>query len=159
MKRLIVFLSAAVLLLVLGCDTGPKSAKGFRLPDGDVGKGKVAFIELKCNTCHTVHGVELPAAEAPAPATVALGGEVIQVKSYGQLVTSIINPSHKLSKHFEEVWAKTGEGFAEETEGSLSPMPQFNDKMTVGQMIDLVAFLQSHYVKLEPAYDHYGYYP
>ena len=34
-------------LALVGCDTGPKSSQGFRLPDGDPEKGKTAFIALK----------------------------------------------------------------------------------------------------------------
>ena len=47
-------------LSMAACDAGPKSSMGFRLPDGDIEKGKATFVELKCHLCHTVEGVELP---------------------------------------------------------------------------------------------------
>jgi hypothetical protein len=66
------------------------------------------------------------------------------VKTYGELVTSIINPSHVLAP-----------GYPKEliTKDNRSAMADFNDKMTVHQLIDLVAFLQSRYelVLPEPA--------
>ena len=33
----------------------------------------------------------------------------------------------------------------------FSPLPEFNHVMTVGRMIDLVAFLHPRYQKLDPA--------
>ena len=47
-------------LLTAAC-AGPKSGAGLRLPDGDVERGKAAFLELKCNTCHTVAKTEIAA--------------------------------------------------------------------------------------------------
>ena len=135
-----VILVAAVLgFTVVSCDTGPKSARGFRLPDGNADKGKAAFISLRCYTCHKVDGVDLPPPVSSVKAPVLLGGEVTTIKTYGELVTSIIYPSHKLSEKMKEEWAR---------EAKLSPMPEFNDIMTVSQMIDLVAFLQPRYKKL-----------
>jgi hypothetical protein len=77
---------------------------------------------------------------------VTLGGEVTRVKTYGELVTSIINPSHRLARGYptEEVSA-AGE--------SLMALAYLNDVMTVQQLIDLVAFLQARYEVRPPAYD------
>lgn len=124
------------------CNEGVKSGKGFRLPDGDAEKGKAAFVSLQCHTCHPVVGVELPAPPSKAPIQFFLGGEVTRLRTYGDLVTSIINPSHGLSPGFDK---KQLEG------AKLSPMPEFNSVMTVAQMIDLVAFLNPRYKKLDPA--------
>ena len=134
-----------LMLLTTACN-GPKSGAGLRLPDGDVQRGKAAFLELKCNTCHTVAGTEIPSPSQDYAyvRVVVLGGEVRQVKTYGALVTSIINPSHSLAP-----------GYPKEliTKGNESAMANFNDTMTVRQLIDLVAFLQSRYefVPPEPA--------
>jgi hypothetical protein len=143
MKNISVFMLAVVLGLAAGCDTGPQSAKGFRLPDGDLEQGKTAFVELKCNTCHSVSGVELPPADSPGPVQLQLGGEVHRVKTYGELVTAIIYPSHNLSEKFQKELIK---------EGTLSPMGDFNHVMTVQQLIDLVAFLQPQYELEVPEY-------
>ena len=107
---------------------------------------RLRFLELKCNTCHTVARTEMPtpSKDYAYVRVVVLGGEVRQVKTYGALVTSIINPSHSLAP-----------GYPKEliTKDNQSAMANFNDTMTVRQLIDLVAFLQSRYefVPPEPA--------
>ena len=88
-----------------------------------------------------MNGVELPPRVATAPTNIVLGGEVTMIRTYGELVTSVINPSHGLAPGFKKEQIKGGK---------LSPMPEFNDVMTVRQMIDLVAFLQSRYKEFEP---------
>ena len=130
-----------LMILFLACDTGPKSGRGFRLPDGDSEKGKVAFVDLKCNECHVVKGVDLAPASGSSHVMVTLGGETYQIHTYGDLVTSIINPSHRITR-----------GYPKETveQDGKSKMLNFNGTMTVQQMIDLVAFLQSHYSFVPP---------
>jgi len=151
MKPWFTLLASAVLATVLaGCHPAPKSGKGFHLPEGDIEKGKAAFLALKCQTCHRVNGVDLPPPVSSAPTNIVLGGEVSYIRTYGELVTSVINPSHGLAPGFKKEQLK---------ESKLSPMPEFNDLMTVRQMIDLVAFLQSRYKKLEFDYPAYPAYP
>jgi len=140
MKSLPICLTVAVCLCLTGCATDPKSEKGFTLPDGDATRGQTVFIDLSCHECHTVSGVKLPELDEPAESIVRLGGEVGRIKTYGELVTSIINPSHKLA---------TGYKREDIAEGGESKMTNYNSVMTVDQLIDLVAFLQSHY-KLKP---------
>jgi hypothetical protein len=147
MKALLPTLIIALLLLT-GCDRGPKSAMGFRLPDGDAAAGQEIFVALECDACHTVKTVTLPPVSGEAPVRVELGGEVGFVKTYGELVTSIINPSHKLAPGYpsDEI-SYNGE----------SRMKNYNDVMTVKELIDLVAFLQSKYQVKVPKY-HYRIY-
>jgi len=124
----------SLLVTASGCDRGPKSAKGFTLPDGDAKQGEQTFVELKCHACHTVSGVKLP--EEETELSIGLGGEVARIKTYGELVTSIINPTHQVAKSYpSDVVESDGQ----------SKMKNYNDAMTVSQLIDLVAFLQSHY--------------
>ncbi len=135
--------SAFVTLLaaVVGCESsGLKSSRGFTLPDGRPDVGQAKFVELKCHACHTISGTELPAIEGQSKQLIALGGEVGRIQTYGELVTSIINPSHRLAS-----------GFSKETVGAEgeSKMTNYNEVLTIQQLIDLVAFLQSRY-KLEP---------
>ena len=144
--RFITRWSIVLLMLLTAACGGPKSGAGLRLPDGDVERGKAAFLELKCNTCHTVAKTEMPAPSKDYAyvRVVVLGGEVRQVKTYGALVTSIINPSHSLAPGYPRELV---------TKDNQSAMANFNDTMTVRQLIDLVAFLQSRYefVPPEPA--------
>jgi mono/diheme cytochrome c family protein len=133
---------ALLTMLSTGC-MNPRSSAGFRLPDGDVEHGKTAFLELKCYTCHTVSGMDLGVRgqEYAYLRSVVLGGDTRRVRTYGDLVTSIINPSHSLAL-----------GYPKEliTKGDQSAMDNFNDTLTVRQLIDLVAFLQSRYHLLPP---------
>ena len=135
---------AAILVFgaLAGCG-GRHSAAGFRLPgNGDVERGKVAFVELKCHGCHTVADVDLP-----PPTTIGLplplGGMVHEVRTDGYLVTSIIHPSHSVR------YPPRAALLAPDPE---SHMPDFSRNMTVRQMVDLVAFLQSTYELAPPPY-------
>ena len=137
-------LVATLVLLASGCEP-QKSARGFRLPDGNIEKGKEAFLSLQCNSCHSVAGMNFP---EPTMFRVPLGGETARVRSYGELVTAIINPSHVISARYREELRQAKE----------SPMTNFNNTMTVAQMIDLVAFLQSRYKLIYPD-ERMPYYP
>jgi predicted small lipoprotein YifL len=120
---------------------GPKSPLGFSLPDGDANRGQAAFVELRCNSCHDIEGSDITYREGLAHVT--LGGPTTRVKTYGELVTSIINPSHRLAPRYpEEQVAVQGE--------SLMAKAYLNDAMTVQQLIDLVAFMQSIYELAPP---------
>ena len=135
----------AALLLIAGCDVGPKSAAGFKLPDGTAETGRQVFTSLECHSCHTVDSLELPAPAVAGPVTVRLGGNVSRIKTYGELVSSIINPSHKITRNYpaEDV----------STDGE-SLMRVYNEEMTVQQLIDLVAFLQGQYDVVVPQYQY-----
>lgn len=141
MKRLIAGMAGLVVIVALsGCMPGPTSGKGFTLPAGDVERGRTAFVELKCHACHTVDGVELPEVEAELKPVVRLGGKVPRISTYGELVTSVINPSHKLASGYSKE-AVSADG--------QSRMTNYNEALTVQQLIDIVAFLQSRY-ELQP---------
>ena len=144
MKR--IGLSCVLMALLCACQPDPKSSKGFHLPDGDVEAGKVVFQELRCVKCHTVEGSEFEVVP-DGPVEVHLGGKVIHVRSYGELVTAIINPSHDLAKGYDE---------SQVSKDGKSLMADYNAVMTVQQLIDLVAFLQSTYTEyLQTDYDPY----
>ena len=139
-------LACLVPLLALGCTPGPKSSSGFRLPDGDVEAGKVAFAESGCMKCHAVEGAEFADSVEKGPLQVKLGGKVRRVRTYGELVTAIINPSHDIAPGAKDAV----------TESGTSLMPDYNQAISVQQMIDLVAFLQSTYEEYLPKdYDPY----
>lgn len=139
---------ALPLVLLLGsCATNPEYASQFRFPilEGDVEEGKQAFAELGCIQCHTVNGVELPAWEGTSPIQFELGGEVWNVKTYAELATSIINPSHIISDEYRRSLPSGQRSLA------TSPMP-YNDQMTIAQLVDIVMFLNSRYM-LMPGYE------
>jgi hypothetical protein len=130
---------------VAACDS--RSSAGFRLPDGDVERGRVAFAELACDSCHHIEGLE-PGYVPPGAANVTLGGKTTWVKTYGELVTAIVNPSHRITGRYP-----AGE-VAIEGE-SLMALVYLNDVMTVRQLIDLVAYLQSTYEVVPPPVEPY----
>lgn len=135
--------------LLLSCDQGAHSPRGFSLPEGDADAGKQVFIQHQCLSCHTLKGVEDKSVELELQKTVALGGESVRITTYAELVTSIINPSHKLSRGYRlNTTDVTGK----------SKMRNFNDALTVTELVDLVTFLQPQY-KVKPiTYTQYGKY-
>ena len=110
---------------------------GFSLPKGDINSGKAAFVKFQCAACHTLGGPEDLRQGIDTVMTLPLGGETSRIHSYGELVTSVINPSHVLSKSFPS---------AEVSVDGNSKMRSYNDVMTVRELVDLVTFLQSQYV-------------
>ena len=144
---------AALVILCTGCVMSEKSPIGFRLPEGSIWKGKTAFVELGCIQCHSVVDEDMmPEVEGTREIHVVLGGEITRVKTYGQLVTSIINPSHVISPQYRDKYM--------DAEGN-SMMTDFSKQMTVEQMIDIAEFLQARYEVVIPdyAYNEYGYGP
>lgn len=144
------FTVIAVSLLLAACEQGRTSGKGLVLPAGTVEDGKATFVNMGCVYCHSIPNVELDTAEfevEPEPLLV-LGGKVRKVKTYGELVTSIINPDHVISPSYLE---KIQSNETDRSEMS-TPMPSFNDEMTVSQLIDLVTFLDAQYELLLPEY-------
>lgn len=131
----------SALLLLVACQPEPPA---FALPEGDVERGQALFVEYQCTACHTVRDLDLPAPTEAGPVKVSLGGRVSKLATYEELVTSIVNPSHKLVRF----------GKAEElTADGESLMAVYNDVMTVTDLIDLVAFLDSRYEEFErPGY-------
>lgn len=128
-------------LLLIGACT--PEGKGFKLPDGDMAAGKTTFVTLACNDCHSVAEIER-AAGSESKLNIRLGGPTNSVKTYGQLVTSIINPSHTIARPYPRQPV--------EIEGD-SAMRPYNGFMTVEQLVDLVTFLESVYeLRLPPSY-------
>ena len=125
-----------VMVCSMGCEIGPQSGSGLRLPNGDVVRGKQAFHDLGCDDCHAIGGAAVPTKAPDGKVIVVLGGKVAHIESHGELVTSIINPSHGISRRYprEQV-----------TEADRSRMMNINQRMTVEELINLTAYLQSQY--------------
>ncbi|MHA7871331.1 MAG: c-type cytochrome [Hyphococcus sp.] len=131
------FLLAAGLALA-GCDLSPKSSYGFKLPDGDPEAGRQVFVDKQCASCHAIAGYEALRDGVDPEMTVMIGGMSTRIDTYGELVTSVINPSHQIARRYkEETFSTDGE----------SNMRNYNDVLTVSELIDLVAFLQAQYTE------------
>lgn len=152
MKTLIWFTSIILISIVAACSYGPDSPKGFSLPEGDADKGQKVFMQYQCLTCHALKGFEDSSVIKEFDTPIPLGGTSSVVKTYAQLVTSVINPSHKLApvSRFNQEKMINDDG--------SSKMRVFNDVMTVQELIDLVAFLQPKYEVKPITYTHYGQY-
>jgi hypothetical protein len=132
---------AIVGAFLTACTPGPRSASGFRLPQGDAEHGRAAFVELRCHACHRVEGVSMPEPVAVPPVPVVLGGTVFRPRTDGELVSAIVNPSHRIVPREPADLVRSGQ---------LSRMGDFSESMSVRQLVDLVAFLQSTYVVVRP---------
>ena len=141
MRALYSLFMLLTLVVLAGCETGPNTGKGFSLPEGNAENGKVVFVELACNQCHFVADIKLLESDDKDFKGIQLGGSVLSVKSYGDLVTSIINPSHRISRRYYKG--------TESKEDDILKMLIYNDLMTVTQLVDLVTFLEQHY-KVDP---------
>ena len=141
---LMVFVLLCGSLLISSCNS---QMRGFALPEGDIEKGKVTYKRLACSECHSIANIEWKGGIDNLK--IHLGGEVTSLKTYGYLVTSIINPSHKVASFYNQ---KTS------TEGGLSKMKNYNEIMTVQELIDLVTFLQSEYQVISPPTEYRPYY-
>lgn len=133
---------ALAFALLQACNT---QSRGFVLPEGDVERGKALFTELNCNDCHSISDIPWAGSKDTGMPQVALGGAVTSLKTYGELVTSVIHPSHEVSKNYRDDLGTT-------LPGGRSRMEQYNynEVMTVSELIDIVAYLQSEYKLVIP---------
>lgn len=148
--RFLLALIAGSLLVLSACNPDARmSEQGFRLPEGDAAAGREAFVYMQCHQCHTVEGEEFPVIPGQEAPYVKLGGSTTRVKTYGQLVSGIINPSHKLAR---------GYALTLITDDGESRMYNYNQHMTVQELVDLVMYLQPKYDVVVPQY-RYRIYP
>jgi len=104
----------------------------FTLPEGDPRAGRDAFVAMKCFTCHDVAGETFPAHKRDVgevgPGLAGMGGH--HPAEY--FAEAILNPNSVVV---------LGEGYT--SADGLSRMPDYNDTLTVRQLLDLVAYLKS----------------
>jgi putative copper resistance protein D len=95
-------------------------------PPGDAARGRSVFVKLQCFTCHAVRGEQVPAPSRPGP-------DLTEVGRYhpGYLVESIMNPNARIVD---------GPGYTDAR--GLSTMPDYREKLTVSELIDLVTYLK-----------------
>lgn len=134
LQRLII---VALAVSMSACFTTRKGGRGLHLPDGDPEQGRADFVALACVYCHSVAGdrsVPPPTVDPPVP--VIIGGKYTYGPSDGMLITSIVDPSYNLGPRHRRQLTTTG---------TISRMQSFGDVMTVTQLIDIVAYIQSCY--------------
>jgi putative copper resistance protein D len=96
--------------------TGVPPDRPLHLPRGDPASGRQVFKAVACDTCHTVRGEAFePSTPQPGPDLTDIGTR----HSAADLLGSLLNHDRR------------------------SLMPDYRDRLTVRQLIDLVAYLQS----------------
>ena len=102
----------------------------FTVPPGDPGRGRQAFVDLGCSSCHAVQGEQFPGAPhepGPGPDLTGMGSH--HPPEY--FAESILNPDAVLVD---------GPGYL--GSDGRSVMPSYPD-MTLAQLADLVTYLKS----------------
>ncbi len=101
----------------------------FALPKGDPLRGREVFVRMECYSCHTVHGESFPTkAEKAGPDLAGMGA----YHPAAYFAETIINPNRIIV---------LGEGYT--GQDGLSTMPNYNEDLTVAELVDLVAYLKS----------------
>ena len=88
----------------------------------------------------------MPDNEFEPPFILPIGGEVYRVKTYGELLTAVVNPDHIISRKYIVMLEQADRNVV------ISPMPYYGEEMTVAELIDPVEFLHAQYSKLQPNY-------
>ncbi|WP_163931220.1 cytochrome C [Paraferrimonas sp. SM1919] len=154
MKHLINSLLLLISAVLVGCDSGPNaSPRGFSLPQGDVEQGRLVLHKYQCLSCHVIKG-EVPQDDVVKNTdyVVQIGGKTARQKTYADLLTSVINPSHKVTAGYGK--------YDKQQRGMVSDMRIYNDLMTVTELVDLVTYLETHYELMHyqrTVYSNYGY--
>ena len=118
---------AALLLAACAGDEAAQDPGEFFLPIGDATAGRETFVELRCHYCHLVPGD----AEMPGLVGEARGPEIGSrqtTRSRDWVAMSIVAPGHEMPPLMRS---------------PQSPMGDYKNVMTIRQLIDLVAFVQS----------------
>jgi putative copper export protein len=100
----------------------------FSPPPGDEARGRAIFLRLGCPACHRVGG------ESPAPSA-GIGPDLTDAGEHhpaGYLLESVINPNAVIIE---------GPGYTGPDGRSI--MPSYADRLTVAELLDLVAYLRT----------------
>jgi copper resistance protein D len=100
----------------------------FRPAPGDAGRGREIFVRLGCFACHRVAGESLPASSGLGPDLTEAG----EHHPAGYLLESVINPDAVIVE---------GPGYTGADGRSI--MPSYADRLTVAELLDLVAYLRT----------------
>ncbi len=99
---------------------------GLTWPEGDPEEGEYVFEDMKCLKCHVVAGRGGSDDENIGPDLSNIGS--IQTSEY--LAESLLDPNAVIVR---------GKGYT--SEGGSSKMPEYNDTMTLRELLDIVAYL------------------
>jgi mono/diheme cytochrome c family protein len=104
----------------------------FMVPPGNAPEGRKVFVAMECFACHDVRDGEFPpptkTRRSPGPELTGMGAH----HPAAYFAESIMNPNRVIVR---------GQGFT--GPDGLSTMPSYADVMTLRQLVDVVAYLQS----------------
>jgi putative copper export protein/mono/diheme cytochrome c family protein len=100
----------------------------FTPPPGDAARGRQVFARLGCFACHAVAGEDFPPSSGLGPDLTGAG----EHHPAGYLLESVINPNAVIVE---------GPGYTGPDGRSI--MPSYADRLSVGELLDLVAYLRS----------------
>ena len=100
----------------------------FNPPPGDAARGREIFLRLGCLACHPVAGESQPPSSGLGPDLTDAG----QHHPPGYLLESVINPDAVIIE---------GPGYTGADGRSI--MPSYADRLTVAELLDLVAYLRT----------------
>jgi copper resistance protein D len=120
--------SAHITMQELHASGGVPTGWTFTPPLGDAAKGREVFARLECYTCHAVAGEKFPRSSKVGPALSDVGRH----HPAGYLLESVINPNAVIV----EAPGYTG------LDGR-SIMPDYRDRLSTRELIDLIAYLKS----------------
>src|SRR5262245_46327508 len=98
----------------------------FTLPKGDAVKGRAVFSKYECYYCHQVRGEDFPEPTETAPEL----SQMAPLHPVEFFAESIISPNAAVPNEYRN------------SDGT-SPMPDFTDKMTLRELIDVSAYIAS----------------
>lgn len=141
MKRFLPLLSliAFPFLILSLSDAQDPLRKSRIVPAGSETAGKTLFVEKGCYQCHTANEIKLPTAELDDMLLIDLGGDEHNGWTRDDFAKAIMNPNHTVNPDYEKAMMILGDHF----KAVNSPMPGFNDILTVSDMIHLTTFLDS----------------
>ncbi len=132
-------LKAALLLVVLSASNWLIADESNVIPEGKIAAGKTLFVDKGCYQCHSAGEISFPQSELSQDLFIELGADKHKGWSRDTFAKSILNPNHTVSEEYRKVMITLGDKLKAEN----SPMPGFNDILTVSDLIHLTTFLDS----------------
>ncbi len=135
--RFLLLLTVASLLCLppLSAQDAAKSASVF--PVGKAETGKSLFIQHGCYQCHNAGSTKLPKIDLEPRLVIELGGEHHAKWTRDDFAQAIMNPNHVVAEEYRIAMMRLGDNLKAEN----SPMPSFWNILRVGDLIQLVTFL------------------
>ncbi|MDF1823909.1 MAG: hypothetical protein P1U68_04660 [Verrucomicrobiales bacterium] len=109
------------------------------LPPGNPTAGMTLFVEKGCYQCHHTGKIESPASKLDINLTINLDGREHADWTRDDFARAIMNPNHTISDEYRKIMMTLGDNLKAEN----SPMPGFNEMLTVSDLIHLASFLES----------------